>query len=112
MDGYFHSAINITANITKHSKAGNISLFEKLLDILFGHQGRVLGCPVDAIGQDGNFSEEALKDRLNNELANGLGNLVNRTVVLIEKGLGGKIPKAKTDSALQKKLNLEKIKKQ
>ena len=63
-------------------------------------------------GQDGNFSETALKERLNNELANELGNLVNRTVVLIEKSLGGKIPKAKTDEALQKKLNLEKIKKQ
>ncbi len=63
-------------------------------------------------GQDGNFSEDALKERLNSELANELGNLVNRTIVLIEKSLGGKIPDAKTDSALQKKLNLEKIKKQ
>ncbi len=62
-------------------------------------------------GQDGSFSEAALKDRLNNELANELGNLVNRTIVLIEKSLGGKIPKAKTDAALQKKLQLEKIRK-
>jgi len=62
-------------------------------------------------GQDGNFSEEALKERLNNELANELGNLVNRAIVLIEKKLGGKIPAGKTDSALQKKLLLEKIEK-
>jgi methionyl-tRNA synthetase len=62
-------------------------------------------------GQDGNFSEAALKERLNNELANGLGNLVNRTLVLIEKSLSGKIPETKTDHALEKKLNLEKIKK-
>ena len=61
-------------------------------------------------GEDGDFSEEGLKTRLNNELANELGNLVNRTVVMIEKSLGGKIPKAKTDAALQKKLNLKKIK--
>ncbi len=60
-------------------------------------------------GQDGNFSEEALKERLNNELANELGNLVNRTIVMIEKS-GGKIPDAKTDAGLQKKLNLKKIK--
>lgn len=60
-------------------------------------------------GQDGNFSEDALKERLNNELANELGNLVNRTIVLIEKKTGGKIPKAKTDAKLQKKLNLKKI---
>ena len=63
-------------------------------------------------GQDGNFSEAALKERLNNELANELGNLVNRSIVMIEKSCGGKIPKAETDPALQKKLNLEKIKKQ
>ena len=60
-------------------------------------------------GQDGNFSEEALKDRLNNELANELGNLVNRSIVMIEKA-GGKVPNAKTDADLQKKLNLKKIK--
>jgi len=62
-------------------------------------------------GQDGNFSEEALKERLNNELANGLGNLVNRTVVMIEKYCSGKIPEGKVDKALQKKLALEKIEK-
>ena len=63
-------------------------------------------------GQDGNFSEKALKERLNNELANELGNLVNRTVVMIEKSLDGEIPNAKTDMALQKKLDLDKIKEQ
>ncbi|MCX6798575.1 MAG: methionine--tRNA ligase [Candidatus Diapherotrites archaeon] len=61
-------------------------------------------------GQDGNFSEAALKERLNNELANGLGNLVNRTIVMIEKYCGGKIPEGKVDAALEKKLDLGKIK--
>ncbi len=60
-------------------------------------------------GQDGNFSEESLKERLNNELANELGNLVNRTIVMIEKYSGGKIPKGSVDKALQKKLKLDKI---
>ncbi|HEA46275.1 MAG TPA: methionine--tRNA ligase [Candidatus Pacearchaeota archaeon] len=36
-------------------------------------------------GDDGDFSEEALKDRHNNELANKLGNLVRRVSVLAEK---------------------------
>ncbi len=62
-------------------------------------------------GQDGNFSEEAMTERLNNELANGLGNLVNRTIVLIEKSFEGVVPDSKTDSDLQKKLKLGKIKK-
>lgn len=36
-------------------------------------------------GQDGDFSEKSLKLRLNNELANELGNLVSRTLSLAEK---------------------------
>lgn len=62
-------------------------------------------------GQDGNFSEEALKERLNNELANELGNLVNRTIVMVEKYCKGVVPKGSTGKELQKKLKLEKIEK-
>ncbi len=36
-------------------------------------------------GDDGDFSEEALKKRLNNELNNDLGNLVSRVLTLVEK---------------------------
>jgi len=36
-------------------------------------------------GDDGDFNENALKERLNNELANELGNLVSRTLNLVEK---------------------------
>ena len=60
-------------------------------------------------GEDGDFSEEALKNRLNNELANELGNLLQRTLVLIEKNCGSKIPEGETDKILQNKLNLNKI---
>jgi len=41
---------------------------------------------------DGDFSEEKLKDVYNGELANGLGNLVARSIALINKGSGGKVP--------------------
>ena len=44
-------------------------------------------------GQDGNFSYDALVQRYNSDLANGLGNLASRTAALIEKNFGGKIPK-------------------
>ncbi|MBI4323382.1 MAG: methionine--tRNA ligase [Candidatus Omnitrophica bacterium] len=43
-------------------------------------------------GQDGAFSEEALLGRLEADLANDLGNLVNRTLSMIERYCGGKIP--------------------
>ncbi len=41
-------------------------------------------------GQDGNFSYDALVQRYNSDLANGLGNLASRTAAMIEKNCGGK----------------------
>ncbi len=63
------------------------------------------------LGEDGDFSEEALKERLNNELANDLGNLLSRVLVMIEKFFGGKIPEGKPDEKLSAELDLERIEK-
>ena len=43
-------------------------------------------------GQDGNFSWEALVGRYNSDLANGIGNLLSRTVTMIHKYRDGKVP--------------------
>jgi methionyl-tRNA synthetase len=43
-------------------------------------------------GQDGSFSYDALIGRYNSELANGLGNLVSRTLTMINQYRGGTIP--------------------
>jgi methionyl-tRNA synthetase len=43
-------------------------------------------------GLDGTFSEEALVARYNSELANDLGNLLNRTLTMAEKYFDGKVP--------------------
>ena len=44
-------------------------------------------------GQDANFSDEAFIDRVNTDLANDLGNLLSRTLKMIEDYAGGRIPK-------------------
>ncbi|GGE84541.1 methionine--tRNA ligase [Priestia taiwanensis] len=43
-------------------------------------------------GSDGVFTPEAFVDRVNFDLANDLGNLLNRTVAMIDKYFGGEIP--------------------
>ena len=48
-----------------------------------------------SFGSDGTFSEEALINRTNADLANNLGNLVNRTISMANKYFDGKIKNTK-----------------
>ena len=43
-------------------------------------------------GQDGNYSHEAIVNRTNADLANDLGNLAQRSLSMIAKNVGGKVP--------------------
>ena len=45
-----------------------------------------------AFGQDGSYSPEAIETRINADLANGLGNLAQRSLSMIAKGFDGKLP--------------------
>src|ERR1700759_5155429 len=42
-------------------------------------------------GQDGNYSHEAIVNRINADLANDLGNLAQRSLTMVGKQLGGKL---------------------
>lgn len=48
------------------------------------------------LGADGNYTEDALVLRTNVDLANDFGNLLNRTVAMISRFLGGRVERPKT----------------
>ena len=55
-------------------------------------------------GQDGVFTNEVMLKRMNYDLANDLGNLVSRTVSMIEKYCGGYVPESKTEDDIDRDL--------
>ncbi|MCI8608736.1 MAG: methionine--tRNA ligase [Firmicutes bacterium] len=55
-------------------------------------------------GQDGIFTNEVMLKRMNYDLANDLGNLVSRTVSMIEKYCGGAVPESKTEDDIDRDL--------
>jgi methionyl-tRNA synthetase len=59
-----------------------------------------------SFGNDATFSEEAMVERVNADLANNLGNLVSRTLNLIEKHCGGVIPAPAETGAAEESLSL------
>ncbi len=48
-------------------------------------------------GKDGNFSRNAIIQRINSDLANNIGNLLHRTLSMVNKHFDGKIPKGCKD---------------
>jgi methionyl-tRNA synthetase len=53
-----------------------------------------------AIGPDGNWTDAGFQSRYSAELANGLGNLVNRSLSMLKKYRSGVIPKPSTELAV------------
>ena len=97
----------LTFNERKISKSlGNAISPVELVKKYSADAIRYYVCRNFVFGQDGDFSEKALIDRYNNELANKLGNLVSRVSGLIEK-----FGVEKTANKLIKKLDEKKISK-
>jgi methionyl-tRNA synthetase len=53
-------------------------------------------------GQDGNYSHEAIVNRVNADLANDLGNLAQRSLTMVARQLGGILPKPGAFNAADK----------
>ncbi|NLK97928.1 MAG: methionine--tRNA ligase [Epulopiscium sp.] len=57
-----------------------------------------------AFGQDGNFTNEALIQRINSDLANDFGNLLSRTVAMVDKYFNGTLPLGKKATTYDEEL--------
>src|SRR5437870_3115255 len=77
----------------KMSKSrGNIVRTETIVDVLGIDALRYFLLREIVFGQDGSFSFDALVQRYNADLANGLGNLASRTLTMITRYFRGEIP--------------------
>jgi len=77
----------------KMSKSrGNIVRTETILDALGADALRYFLLREVVFGQDGSFSFDALVQRYNADLANGLGNLASRTLTMITRYFRGEVP--------------------
>lgn len=106
---FVHGFINSSSGEKLSKSAGNIIDPIELSSKFGSDSVRYYLLREIPLGEDGNFSVDSLVERHNSELANELGNLVYRAMSLAEKRLDNVVPDAKTDSALSKKLDLEKI---
>ena len=78
---------------SKMSKSrGNIVRTETILDALGADALRYFLLREVVFGQDGSFSFDALVQRYNADLANGLGNLASRTLTMITRYFRGEVP--------------------
>jgi methionyl-tRNA synthetase len=71
---------------------GNIVRAETILDVLGQDALRYFLLREIVFGADGSFSFDALVQRYNSDLANGLGNLASRTLTMITRYFKGEVP--------------------
>ncbi len=91
---YAHGFINL--NDAKISKSiGNVVSPQDLVnrfELQNADPIRYYLMTVTTFGQDGNFTEDDFKSRVNADLANNLGNLVNRSLNMTQKYFDGLVP--------------------
>jgi methionyl-tRNA synthetase len=79
----------------KMSKSlGNVARYQDYVDVFGLDALRYFVMREMPLGQDASFSDEAVLNRFNADLANDLGNLVSRTITMIHRYRGGVIPQS------------------
>jgi methionyl-tRNA synthetase len=77
----------------KMSKSvGNVEDPFNLIEVYGCDQLRYFFLREVVFGQDGNYTPEAIANRINPDLANGIGNLAQRSLSMIARNCGGKVP--------------------
>jgi methionyl-tRNA synthetase len=77
----------------KMSKSiGNVIVPADLVNTYGLDQTRYFLLRAFPFGNDGDFSRKAMIERINGDLANGIGNLAQRTLSLVAKNCGGMLP--------------------
>ena len=77
----------------KMSKSvGNVEDPFNLIEVYGPDQLRYFFLREVAFGQDGNYTPEAIANRINADLANDIGNLAQRSLSMIARNCGGKVP--------------------
>src|SRR5580765_1810053 len=87
-----------TVDGEKMSKSrGNVVDPNKMVDAFGADAFRYFLLREVPFGQDGDFSEHAMARRVNSDLANGIGNLLSRTLTMIDRNCEGTIPDVPQD---------------
>ena len=97
-----------TVNGEKMSKSrGNVIDPNAIVDTFGVDQFRYFLLREVPFGQDGDFSGDALLTRVNSDLANDLGNLLNRTLTMLERYAGSRLPEPEPPANLEQDTALQ-----